>query len=73
MMASFPCCVPHRTTANEVARRDAPSFLCGIYGQRVWNTPLPRVFHTLVGIRPELRDSFLRALGWRVQRMGDLA
>ncbi len=56
----------------DAARLAAPGFLCGIYGSRIWNTPFPRVFHTLVGIRPELRDDFLGALGRRVSRMGDL-
>jgi SAM-dependent methyltransferase len=56
----------------DAARRGAPGFLCGIYGRRIWNTPFPRVFHTLVGIRPELRESFIHALGPRRQRMGNL-
>ncbi|HZI56234.1 MAG TPA: class I SAM-dependent methyltransferase [Verrucomicrobiae bacterium] len=56
----------------ETARRSAPGFLCGIFGGRIWNTPLPRVFHTLVGIRPELRDDFLCGLGRRMPRMGAL-
>jgi SAM-dependent methyltransferase len=57
---------------TEAARSSAPCFLCGIYGGRIWNTPLPRVFHTLVGIRPELRDSFFLELGRRMSRMGPL-
>jgi 2-polyprenyl-3-methyl-5-hydroxy-6-metoxy-1,4-benzoquinol methylase len=56
----------------EAARRGAPGFLCGIYGKRIWNTPLPRVFHTLAGIRPELRETFLQELGRRAGRLGDL-
>jgi len=56
----------------DAARRGAPGFLCGTYGSRIWNTPMPRVFHTLVGIRPELREGFLDALGWRRHRMGDI-
>jgi hypothetical protein len=56
----------------DAARRGGPGFLCGIYGSRIWNTPFPRVFHTLVGLRPELREDFIRALGPRRQRMSDL-
>jgi len=54
------------------ARSAAPGFISGIYGSRIWNTPLPRVFHTVVGIRPELRDPFLQALGRRRGRMEEL-
>jgi 2-polyprenyl-3-methyl-5-hydroxy-6-metoxy-1,4-benzoquinol methylase len=56
----------------DAARRGARGFLSGIYGGRIWNTPFPRVFHTLVGIRPELRKNFISALGPRTRRMGDL-
>ena len=59
-------------TLLQAARCGAPGFLSGIYGSRIWNLPLPRVFHTVVGIRPELREGFFRALGRRAQRMGEL-
>ena len=62
-------------TADELvtaARIGAPGFLCGMFGQKIWSTPLPRVFHTLAGFRAELRDDFLRALGVRAGRMGEL-
>jgi len=59
-------------TLCEAARAGAPGFLSGMYGTKIWNTPIPRIFHTLVGIRPDLRDDFLRALGVRARRMGEL-
>jgi SAM-dependent methyltransferase len=62
-------------SANELvdaARPAAPGFLSGMYGRKIWRTPLPRIFHTLVGIRPALRDDFLRELGIRAGRMGEL-
>jgi len=59
-------------TLCEAARAGAPNFLIGMYGAKIWNTPVPRIFHTLVGIRPELRDDFLRELGARAGRMGEL-
>ncbi|ABF43740.1 Methyltransferase type 11 [Candidatus Koribacter versatilis Ellin345] len=62
-------------TASELtsaARAGTSNFLIGMYGQKIWSTPLPRVFHTLVGFRPELREPFLHALGVRAGRMGEL-
>ena len=62
-------------TAEELtasARGGAPGFLTGMYGQSIWSTPLPRVFHTLVGLRRELREEFLQSLGVRAARMGEL-
>jgi 2-polyprenyl-3-methyl-5-hydroxy-6-metoxy-1,4-benzoquinol methylase len=59
-------------TLLEAARGAAPGFISGIYGSRIWKTPLPRVFHTVVGIRPELHGPFLQALGRRRSRMDEL-
>jgi 2-polyprenyl-3-methyl-5-hydroxy-6-metoxy-1,4-benzoquinol methylase len=50
-------------TLVECARNGADGFLCGMYARRFWQTPLPRVFQTLVGIRPSLNDQFRRNLG----------
>ena len=52
-------------TLVETARAASPGFACGMYGRRIWRTPLPRVFHTLVGLRRELIPEFRRALGRR--------
>ena len=48
------------------------SFACGIYSKRVWILPIPRVFHTLLGIRPALEAAFRDALGPRIVRLGPL-
>jgi SAM-dependent methyltransferase len=45
------------------------SFACGMYSRRVWSLPIPRVFHTLLGIRREFVDAFHNALGRRVRRL----
>jgi SAM-dependent methyltransferase len=50
------------------ARRAAPSFATTLYGTRFG--PLPRAFHTLVGIRPHRKEAFERALGRRASRLG---
>jgi len=59
-------------TLIEAARRTAPGFSSGIYGARIWNTPVPRVFHTLVGLRRPLVDEFRVQLGSRAARLGEL-
>lgn len=58
---------------TEAARTAAPGFASGIYGTRIWKTPLPRVFHTLVGLRPAMVPQFRQQLGRRAARLGDLA
>jgi hypothetical protein len=57
----------------EAARAGAPRFLTGMYSTRLSRLPIPRAFHTLVGIRPELHDAFVRALGRRSSRLGAMA
>ena len=56
----------------ETAKMAAPDFVSAIYGTRLWGLPIPRVFHSLVGIRPEYRESFLRHMGSRVASLGKL-
>ena len=58
-------------TLTEAARAAAPGFASCIYGARIWNTPVPRVFHTLVGLRRALVPEFRRQLGRRASRLGD--
>jgi SAM-dependent methyltransferase len=60
-------------TLVRTARAASPGFACGMYGRKIWRTPLPRVFHTLVGIRRALIPEFRRALGRRTGRLDDLA
>jgi len=59
-------------TLTQAARSSVPGFASGIYGSRIWKTRLPRVFHTLVGIRRPLVEEFRRQLGVRVIRLGEL-
>jgi 2-polyprenyl-3-methyl-5-hydroxy-6-metoxy-1,4-benzoquinol methylase len=59
-------------TLTEAARSSAPGFAAGIYGARIWNTPAPRVFHTLVGLRHKLVPELRRQLGRHVTRLGEL-
>jgi len=44
-----------------------------MYGTHVWKLPIPRVFHTLMGMRPEVIDAFRLTLGRRSGRLGTLA
>jgi SAM-dependent methyltransferase len=55
----------------EAARAAAPGFGTGMYSTSLFG--LPRVFHSLVGMRPDLALHFLEALGTRRHRMGPLA
>jgi 2-polyprenyl-3-methyl-5-hydroxy-6-metoxy-1,4-benzoquinol methylase len=59
-------------TLTETARVSAPGFAAGIYGARIWNTPAPRVFHTLVGLRQKLVLEFREQLGRHANRLGEL-
>ena len=59
-------------TLCEAARAGAPGFAIGMYGTRIWGTPIPRIFHTLAGLRPQLVADFRRALGLRAGRLGEL-
>ena len=56
----------------EVTRSAAPEFVSAIYGTRLWRMPIPRVFHSLVGIRPKYREAFLRHMGTRVASLGKI-
>jgi len=59
-------------TLVEAARAAVPGFASGIYGARIWKTPAPRVFHTLLGIRRPLLPEFHSQLGIRGARLGEL-
>ncbi len=49
------------------AARLAP-FSCGIYSARLGPFPIPRVFHTILGVRPEIQPRVLDAMGHRSRR-----
>jgi hypothetical protein len=59
-------------TLTEAARSGAPGFASGMYGARIWKSPAPRVFHTLLGIRRSILPEFRRQLGVRAARLGEL-
>lgn len=59
-------------TLTAAARSAAPGLASGIYGAKIWGTPAPRVFQTLVGIRREIVPEFKRQLGRRRSRLGEL-
>lgn len=52
------------------AKQGAPGFQSAMYSTRLWGLPIPRPFHTLVGVRPHYRETFVRALGQRAARLG---
>ena len=52
------------------AGEGAPGFVRAMYSTRLGFLPIPRAFHSLVGLRPEYREAFLRALGPRGSRLG---
>ena len=54
------------------ARAAVPSFHSAVYGIRLWGWPIPRAFHSLIGIRPEYRETFLEKLGSKVNSLGVL-
>jgi 2-polyprenyl-3-methyl-5-hydroxy-6-metoxy-1,4-benzoquinol methylase len=54
----------------EMTRSAAPEFVSAIYGTRLWRMPIPRVFHSLVGIRPKYRDAFISNMGNRIASLG---
>ena len=56
----------------EVTRSAAPEFISAIYGTRLWRMPIPRVFHSLVGIRPVYRDAFISNMGNRIASLGKI-
>jgi SAM-dependent methyltransferase len=55
------------------SRSALPEFSSGIYGANIWRTPLPRVFHTLLGMRRNLLPAFRAGLGVRAIRLGEIA
>jgi len=59
-------------TLVEAARGGAPGFLCGLYGTRLGPLPIPRSFHTLIGLRADHVASLTRFLGPRASRLGPL-
>jgi SAM-dependent methyltransferase len=59
-------------TLVEAARSAAPEFASGIYGAKIWNTPAPRVFHALLGIRKALLPNLKAHFGRLASRLGEM-
>jgi hypothetical protein len=59
-------------TLTAAARAALPGFVSGIYGANIWRTPVPRVFQTLLGLRPELLLELKSQLGIRRSRLGPM-
>lgn len=59
-------------TLATASRSALPRFSSGIYGANIWGTPLPRVFHTLLGMRRNLLPAFREGLGLRALRLGEM-
>lgn len=60
-------------TAEELiaaAREGAPAFISAVYGTRLWRLPVPRAFHSLIGILPQYHEAFLQKLGRKVAALG---
>jgi len=55
-----------------VARTAAPDFVSTVYGTSLWGLPIPRVFHSLVGIRREYNEAFVRNMGNRIASLGKI-
>jgi hypothetical protein len=56
-------------TLLSTASAATSNFAVGMFNTRLWRLPIPRAFHTLIGIRRELRDAFVSALGRRASRL----
>jgi hypothetical protein len=56
----------------DVTRSAAPEFASAIYGTRLWRMPIPRVFHSLVGIRPQYHHAFISNMGNRIASLGKI-
>jgi 2-polyprenyl-3-methyl-5-hydroxy-6-metoxy-1,4-benzoquinol methylase len=56
----------------DVTRSAAPEFASAIYGTRLWRMPIPRVFHSLVGLRPQYHHAFISNMGNRIASLGKI-
>jgi SAM-dependent methyltransferase len=59
-------------TLTAASRSALPGFVSGIYGANIWGTPAPRVFQTLLGVRPQLLSELKSQLGTRRARLGKM-
>ena len=52
------------------ARTAAPNYESAIYGVQLWGLPIPRAFHSLIGVLPEYQKAFMARLGKKVASLG---
>jgi SAM-dependent methyltransferase len=52
------------------AREGAPEFVSAVYGTRLWQLPIPRAFHSVVGVVPAYHDAFIANMGGKVAALG---
>ena len=57
------------TTLLEASRTGSPRFEVAVYNAQLGVLPVKRVFHTLLGVRPEYRAAFIRSLGPKARRV----
>lgn len=62
-----------RPTLTNAARKAAPGFASGMFGDTIWNTPVPRVFNTLIGLRRLLVAELRHQLGRHAMRLGEVS
>jgi SAM-dependent methyltransferase len=55
---------------TDKARAGAPGFTAGVFGTHLGRTPVRRVFSAVVGVRPEIADTFRAELGGRASNWG---
>jgi 2-polyprenyl-3-methyl-5-hydroxy-6-metoxy-1,4-benzoquinol methylase len=58
------------TQLVQASLEGAEGFVRTMYSTRLGVLPIPRAFHSLIGLRPEYRDAFEKELGSRGSRLG---
>jgi len=52
------------------ARTGGPNFISAVYGMRLWGLPIPRAFHSLIGVRRQYHNEFVANLGSKIAALG---
>ena len=60
-------------TLLEAARSGTDGILTAMFSTHLWKTPVPRVMHAVVGIRPEFQSALIDHLGPSAARLGALS
>lgn len=59
-------------TLLSACRKALPEMQSAVYGARVWGTPVPRIFQTIVGAHPNIIPPWKRNMGRRARRLEGL-